>query len=136
MSETDGEGGEVVPLFGVGDVGDDGNPLLRKPFAHDHSCATFCRTAELDAKTERAYCRTCKREIPLFHLLQMLAGDPARYIEARKETERRARLARGRLDELLRLERNVKTRLRRSEVPLTDVQTASRTGERNARTSA
>lgn len=122
----------VIELFPVIDEADDENPLRHRTVDRK-LCPGRCNRAELDQRDQRVYCRDCGREIPAWDELMKLAADPERYIAARKESARLARLADARLKELLRLERNAKSRLRRLEVPRAEVQKALFVAEREAR---
>lgn len=58
-------------------------------------------------------CRDCGRRIDPFDVLVRYSSDWDRIVRWRKEAERRRKLAGERLDELLRLERNARGRVRR-----------------------
>ena len=63
-------------------------------------------------------CRKCGRQIDAFDVLVGYAADWDRIVRWRQEAERRRRLARDRLDEILRLERNARGRVRRADPSL------------------
>lgn len=66
----------------------------------------------LDRDVQRAYCRHCDVEVPLFDYLVSLATGWERFIESRREAERRAKVAQANLSELLADERRAKARRR------------------------
>lgn len=100
---------EVVAIHPDRDLEDEDAPLDTKP----RGPACLHRRIRLDTEAHRAYCRECDREIDPFAFLKGLAGDWERYMRFRKEAERRARAAEARLQELLRLERNARARLKK-----------------------
>lgn len=108
--EEEGFSAEVIPLRPGQDAEDDSRPLdsgerVPTPFCvHD--------LVSLDREAERVYCRHCGREVPAFKALLRFALDWESHILRRKETERRARVAQANLEELLRDERNAKSRQR------------------------
>lgn len=104
------EGGDVVPLFPGIDQEDEDRPLKTGERAH---CSH--RRTKLDREARRVYCRDCGREVDAFEVLVGLARDPERLIGARKAAEMRLRQVKAKLDELLRQERNAKSRKRRRE---------------------
>lgn len=65
----------------------------------------------MDAR--RLYCQSCDKECDPIAFLTYLASNWERYSSHRKEVERRAKSAHERLDELLRLERNARVRLKK-----------------------
>lgn len=105
----------VVVLRPGQDMKDDERMLAMVPFSEQSSHCGHMRNAySLDPRTERAYCRECKEEVPLFQVLESLARETERYISQRKETRRRANVATGDLETVLRLERNAKARARKA----------------------
>lgn len=103
------DGAEVIQLRPGQDQTDDDRPLATGP-RPDRYCGH--RRTELANEERRVYCRDCGREVPAFDVLKMLASDTERWISHRREAERRAKVAQGHLDDLLRDERNAKSRRR------------------------
>lgn len=98
----------VVPIHPDRDLGDDDAPVQaadQSPCAH--------RKVKLDQDAHRVICRECDQEVDPFAFLLRLASDWERYARHRREAERRANAAHARLDEILRLERNARSRLKR-----------------------
>lgn len=60
-------------------------------------------------------CKKCGRQIDPFDVLVRYASDWDRIVRWRREAERRRKLAGERLDEILRLERNARGRVRRHD---------------------
>lgn len=67
----------------------------------------------LDTTAHKVYCNGCDLEVDPFAFLLKLAGDWQRWSVYQKECQRRGKEARERLDEVLRLERNARARLKR-----------------------
>jgi len=99
----------VITLRPGQDIEDDARPLATadrpKKFCTHNRC-------ELVGDTRRVYCRDCGREVPAFDVLLQLTRSHERFIEQRREAERRTKVARGHLEDLLRDERNAKARRR------------------------
>jgi hypothetical protein len=108
-TDHDEPSAEIIELRPGQDADDDSRPIARKERTY-----APCRHAaiRLDADVRRAYCRECDQEVPCFDYLMGLAGRWERFIAARREAERRMRVAQANLDELLRDERNAKARRR------------------------
>ena len=100
---------DVVPIHPDRDLEDDDAPV------HRGDRPPFCmhRKVRLDEQARRLYCRECDQEVPAFDFVKTLASDWDRYVRHRKEAQRRAEAAHIRLDEILRLERNARARLKR-----------------------
>lgn len=107
MSEDDNSA-IIIELRPGQDATDDDRLLAsgeREPYC-SHKRVT------LHTESRRCTCRACGREVPIFDVLDKLCTDMERYITARKEAERRCRVAQGNLEDLLRVERNAKARRR------------------------
>ena len=100
---------EIVELRPGFDAEDDDRPLKSVPRPSPY-CSHY-RT-ELRSEERRVYCRDCGREIPAFDVLQTLARSHERWINQRREAERRAKVAAAALEALSRRERNAKARVR------------------------
>lgn len=100
---------EIVELFPDRDLTDDDAPIRRDPKT------SFCRhhKTRLDRDARRIYCRECDAEVDSFTVIDRLVADSETWIRHRKEAERRARAAQTRLEEILRLERNARSRLKK-----------------------
>lgn len=105
------DGADVIPIRPGAQGTDEDRPVASDTFVPGTWCAHH-RT-RLDNTAHRVYCRDCGREMDPFAVLQHIAGDIEHWITYRKAAERRARTAQANLDELLRLERNAKSRARR-----------------------
>lgn len=97
---------DVVQLFP--DDGDDDAPVTRTEEA-------FCahRLIRIDKSAHRTFCRECGREVDPFDFLLRLAGEWDRWQRAEKEAKRRAFEAQARLEDVLRLEKNARARVKR-----------------------
>jgi hypothetical protein len=76
----------------------------------------FCahrRGFTLHEESHTVTCRECERAIDPFEALLWVSREWERHVTFRKEAERRAREAGNRLKELLRLETNARSRLKR-----------------------
>lgn len=98
----------VVPIHPDRDLVDDDTPVQADRKSH---CVH--RKVRLDQDAHRVFCRECDAEVDPFAFLLRLAGDGDRYTRHRKEAHRRAVAAQTRLEEVLRLERNARSRLKR-----------------------
>lgn len=103
----DEAGADVIELRPGQDAADDDRHMVTKRKTYGpcrHSRIT------LDRDVQRAYCRRCDVEVPLFDYLVSLAAGWERFIENRREAERRAKVAQANLSELLADERRAKAR--------------------------
>lgn len=103
------DGAEIHVLFKRADEADEDAPI--HPQEHRSYCAH--RQVRLDEDAHRVYCRGCNREVEAYAFLRDLAKKWERYVGARKEAERRAKVAQANLAVLLRDEKNAKARKRR-----------------------
>lgn len=101
---------EVVRLHPDRDLTDEDAPVASAPRAPGY-CSH--KHIALDEELHRVICRDCDREVDPFKYLMRLARDWEGYARFRKEAIRRAHEARERLEEILRLERNARARLKR-----------------------
>jgi len=115
---------DIIDLFPP--ASDDDAPVRTKP--HEHC---MHRKAIIDEAAHRVYCRECDAELDPLERLLRIANDWERFIRERDRVVRDARVARVRLDELLRQERNARARIRRRGVKVDD--NALRDAEREAR---
>lgn len=94
------------------DLTDEERPLAARK--RDPAEEPYCRHWRLETHEEsrRVYCRDCGREVPAFDALEEIRRHWDRYITGRTEAERRMRIARENLAELLRAEANAKARIR------------------------
>lgn len=106
---TDEPLAEIVPLFPDADLADDDAPLRTVPKEK------FClhRRVALDPEAHKITCRDCEREVDPFAYLLDLTRSWENFVRHRKEAQRRAAAAKTRLNEILRLERNARTRLKK-----------------------
>lgn len=88
-----------------------------QPATRDDELKEYCdhRRITLYEEPRTVVCRECGRTIDAFDVLVRYASDWDRIVRWRKEAERRRKLAGERLDEILRLERNARGRVRRLE---------------------
>lgn len=108
MSEQDDTLAQIVSIHPDRDLQDDEAPIHQSASVHclhEQVC--------LDRDAHKVLCRRCDREVDAFAYLNRLAGDWDRYVRHRKEAKRRADEAHNRLLELLRLEKNARTRLKK-----------------------
>lgn len=100
---------EVIELRPGQDSEDDARHIVR-----ERRKLTGCRHGKvrLDPDARRVYCRGCDLEIPAYDYIVTLAADWERYIANRREAERRMKVAHAHLSDLLRDERNAKSRRR------------------------
>jgi hypothetical protein len=98
----------LVVLYPEADEHDDETPATSDPKEH-----CLHRRVRLDTEARRVFCRECEREVDPFTVIHAWAQDWTRIQSWRKEAERRRTRARERLDEILRLERNARARLRK-----------------------
>lgn len=112
MERVADELGQVIELRPGVDLDDEKRALHRRRRPPD---AKWCLhgTYMLDEETQRAYCRKCEREVPLFDVLDELAHSMERFIMWRQEAQHRAKVAGENAKELERVEQNAKARLRR-----------------------
>lgn len=94
----------------VGGNEGEGDPPIRR-----RTRTSFCahRHSELDESARRVYCADCKEEVDAFGVLLNLARHRERYVGSIKRARSDARQAGQRLDEVKRMERNARARLRR-----------------------
>lgn len=104
----DDDGAQIIQLRPGQDAQDDDRRMVTKRKAH----ACQHTRVVLDRDVQRAFCRRCDQEVPLFDYLVSLAAGWERFIGERREAERRMRVVRENLSELLRDERNAKARRR------------------------
>lgn len=94
--------------------GDEKAPLRERPREYKGYCGH--RRIELDREVERAFCRDCKTEVPLFKVLETFASDFEHHVAARDAAERDSKAAREQLAALVREVKNTKSRRRRWRV--------------------
>lgn len=99
----------LVVLYPEPDEHDDATPATKD----DPKGYCRHRRVRLDEEARRIFCRDCDREVDAFSVILSWANDWARITRWRQEAERRRTRAGERLDELLRLERNARVRLRK-----------------------
>jgi hypothetical protein len=116
-----GDDGNIVQLYPTKDQADESAPVKSR---EGDPKQRYCRHhhVELDREARRVYCRACSVEVPAFDFLEELSRDFSRHVTAREEAERRATVARENLDELLREERNAKSRLRAARQKLAEIE--------------
>lgn len=95
-------------LYPAPDEHDDDTPATKL----DHESCTH-RKVRLDTEARRVFCRKCNREVDPFTIIQRWAGDWTYITNWRVEAERRRLRADERLEEVLRLERNARSRLKK-----------------------
>lgn len=86
-----------------------------QPATRDDQPKEYCghHRITLHEEPRTVVCRDCGRTIDPFDVLIRYSSDWDRIVRWRKEAERRRKLAGERLDEILRLERNARGRVRR-----------------------
>ncbi len=107
--DDDEAGADVIELRPGQDAADDDRHMVTKRKTYGP-----CRHKRitLDRDVQRAYCRRCDVEVPLFDYLVSLAEGWERFISERREAARRMEVARANLAELLADERRAKARRR------------------------
>lgn len=99
--------GSLDKIFETDLVADEQRPVAKDP--REPWCSH--KRVRL-SEARRVYCRDCKREVPAFDVLEDLAHDWERYMHTREDAQKRSKTAQANLIELLRLERNAKSRVR------------------------
>jgi hypothetical protein len=99
---------EIIRLFPSEDEHDREQPARREP---EKSCVH--RHVNLNRAARIVTCRDCGNQVDAFTILDHYAGEWDRVVRWHDEAKRRARVAHERLEEILRLERNARARLRR-----------------------
>lgn len=109
MTDAPDDYAQIIELRPGQDATDDGRPLVTGPrsvpFCQHHRC-------RLDTESRRVYGRECDREVPAFDRLLSHSRSWERFIEHRREAERRMTVTRENLAELLAAEKRAKARLR------------------------
>lgn len=103
---------QVVPIHPDRDLHDEDAPVT----SGDRSASIArCRHKHirLDEDAHRAYCQGCDVEVDPFAFLLTLAHEWERYSRHRQEAERKATSAHTRLEEIRRLERNARARVKK-----------------------
>lgn len=109
---SEGDGADVHVLYPDKDAADEAAPV--HPSERPESWCSH-RKVRLDDEKHRVFCRDCGREVDPYDVLLHLAHDWSIWVSARKEAERRAKVASDNLRELLRLEANAKARKKRRD---------------------
>lgn len=103
---------DIIRLFPEQDEHDAAQPGAKGALGAEQK---HCRHARVwvHGVSRKVTCRDCDAEIDAFTIVMRWTQDWDRIVAWRKEADRRATATGNRLSELLRLERNARTRLRR-----------------------
>jgi hypothetical protein len=101
---------EIIDLFTDAEQSEAAAPLTSR--AKDYTKHCQHERIELARDNRRAYCKDCGEERDLFDVLVRFAGRYEYYVESWKTAKREAETSRAQLEEVLRQERNAKSRLR------------------------
>lgn len=95
-------------LYPTPDEHDDESPAEKEERKH-----CLHRKVKLDTEARRVFCRECDREVDAFTVILAWANDWTRITYWRKEAERRRARAGDRLEEILRVEKNARARVKK-----------------------